>query len=390
MVTQVGGAVTARSVKLLNKIEEPDEPETRDAWWFEIREEIRAHAKCALGPLITFCPVQNDAWHGICCPYLAPGPSSACRGSDVCGDIIWVCPRAQTQTWNVHANCLLQGVGMSRSDRVPGKHDHLQRAVCALRHRHGRPPGPHRHRALRPRCGMCMCVRVGFINLSGYLRSCLLRPCSGVCLCVRMLFIFYLAVSDLSFTMLITIPLGHYVLGYSVARRHARPYCQLLALTLHPRSLPSCDPFRWSERPARLCAWLNNEPNPPIALPSTDIGHQRRSGVCGRAHVTSRRPRHFRQDAGLGHRIGNVGPAEKSAETVCVCTHPLQVCAVLHASFALVRFCCVLFGLAAHSFSEPCMDVLHSHTRTLCPSPSPVLCLTCSALFLRAGHGFLI
>jgi hypothetical protein len=48
MVWQIGGAVTARSVKLLNKIEEPDEPETRDAWWLEIREEIRSHAK-ALG-----------------------------------------------------------------------------------------------------------------------------------------------------------------------------------------------------------------------------------------------------------------------------------------------------------------------------------------------------
>ncbi|XP_072046150.1 C2 domain-containing protein 5-like [Amphiura filiformis] len=40
----VGGVVAARSVKLLDKIHNPDEPETRDAWWTEIRTEIRSHA----------------------------------------------------------------------------------------------------------------------------------------------------------------------------------------------------------------------------------------------------------------------------------------------------------------------------------------------------------
>uniref|UniRef100_A0A8D3DWC1 C2 domain-containing protein 5 n=1 Tax=Scophthalmus maximus TaxID=52904 RepID=A0A8D3DWC1_SCOMX len=38
----------ARSVKLLDRIHNPDEPETRDAWWEEIRQEIKSHAK-ALG-----------------------------------------------------------------------------------------------------------------------------------------------------------------------------------------------------------------------------------------------------------------------------------------------------------------------------------------------------
>uniref|UniRef100_A0A3Q3G1R4 C2 calcium dependent domain containing 5 n=1 Tax=Labrus bergylta TaxID=56723 RepID=A0A3Q3G1R4_9LABR len=40
--------VSARSVKLLDRIHNPDEPETRDAWWEEIRQEIKSHAK-ALG-----------------------------------------------------------------------------------------------------------------------------------------------------------------------------------------------------------------------------------------------------------------------------------------------------------------------------------------------------
>ncbi|XP_061415894.1 C2 domain-containing protein 5 isoform X5 [Lethenteron reissneri] len=44
----VAGVVSARSVKLLDRIHNPEEPETRDAWWAEIRQEIKSHAK-ALG-----------------------------------------------------------------------------------------------------------------------------------------------------------------------------------------------------------------------------------------------------------------------------------------------------------------------------------------------------
>ncbi|XP_070556208.1 C2 domain-containing protein 5-like isoform X2 [Ptychodera flava] len=49
-LVHLGGMVTARSVKLLDRIHNPgrlflsDEPETRDAWWTEIRTEIRSHA----------------------------------------------------------------------------------------------------------------------------------------------------------------------------------------------------------------------------------------------------------------------------------------------------------------------------------------------------------
>ncbi|XP_071807193.1 C2 domain-containing protein 5-like isoform X1 [Asterias amurensis] len=43
-LVHLGGVVTARSVKLLDRIHNPDEPETRDAWWTEIRTEIRSHA----------------------------------------------------------------------------------------------------------------------------------------------------------------------------------------------------------------------------------------------------------------------------------------------------------------------------------------------------------
>lgn len=47
-VVQFGTAVCARSVKLLEKVPNQEEPETRDSWWIELRMEIRSHAR-ALG-----------------------------------------------------------------------------------------------------------------------------------------------------------------------------------------------------------------------------------------------------------------------------------------------------------------------------------------------------
>ncbi|ODN03838.1 C2 domain-containing protein 5 [Orchesella cincta] len=44
-LTHIGGTVTARSVKLLERISNLEEPESRDAWWNEIRMEIRAHCR---------------------------------------------------------------------------------------------------------------------------------------------------------------------------------------------------------------------------------------------------------------------------------------------------------------------------------------------------------
>ncbi|KAI7688250.1 C2 domain-containing protein 5 [Sarcoptes scabiei] len=44
-IANIGGIVSARSVKLLDQINNPDDPETRDAWWTELRKEIRSHKK---------------------------------------------------------------------------------------------------------------------------------------------------------------------------------------------------------------------------------------------------------------------------------------------------------------------------------------------------------
>ncbi|XP_050824745.1 C2 domain-containing protein 5 isoform X2 [Gopherus flavomarginatus] len=48
LVLHVAGPVSARQVNILDLIHNSDEPETRDAWWAEIRQEIKSHAK-ALG-----------------------------------------------------------------------------------------------------------------------------------------------------------------------------------------------------------------------------------------------------------------------------------------------------------------------------------------------------
>ncbi|XP_034253610.1 C2 domain-containing protein 5 isoform X1 [Thrips palmi] len=47
-VQSIGGTVSSRSVKLLERITNLEEPETRDTWWKELRMEVRSHAR-ALG-----------------------------------------------------------------------------------------------------------------------------------------------------------------------------------------------------------------------------------------------------------------------------------------------------------------------------------------------------
>lgn len=44
-ILHLGATVAARSVKLLERVPNPDEPETRDTWWNELRMEIRSHCR---------------------------------------------------------------------------------------------------------------------------------------------------------------------------------------------------------------------------------------------------------------------------------------------------------------------------------------------------------
>ncbi|RWS03486.1 hypothetical protein B4U79_05423 [Dinothrombium tinctorium] len=45
LIQHIGGVVCSRSVKLLDQINNPDDPETRDTWWMELRKEIRSHCR---------------------------------------------------------------------------------------------------------------------------------------------------------------------------------------------------------------------------------------------------------------------------------------------------------------------------------------------------------
>ncbi|XP_022211757.2 C2 domain-containing protein 5 isoform X2 [Drosophila obscura] len=44
-ILHLGATVAASSVKLLERVPNPDEPEVRDSWWTELRMEIRSHAR---------------------------------------------------------------------------------------------------------------------------------------------------------------------------------------------------------------------------------------------------------------------------------------------------------------------------------------------------------
>ena len=47
-VIHLGGMVSSKSVKLLEEVDDREESDAREAWWVEIRQEVRSHAK-ALG-----------------------------------------------------------------------------------------------------------------------------------------------------------------------------------------------------------------------------------------------------------------------------------------------------------------------------------------------------
>jgi hypothetical protein len=62
---RLGGIVSARSVKYLGKLATKlADQETRDSWWLELREEIRAHAQSLQCPFVIgyteSCTIHDD------------------------------------------------------------------------------------------------------------------------------------------------------------------------------------------------------------------------------------------------------------------------------------------------------------------------------------------
>ncbi|CAL8079121.1 unnamed protein product [Orchesella dallaii] len=64
-LTHIGGTVTARSVKLLERISNLEEPESRDAWWNEIRMEIRAHCRAFGCTVVVGYEEHTTMWLGF-------------------------------------------------------------------------------------------------------------------------------------------------------------------------------------------------------------------------------------------------------------------------------------------------------------------------------------
>lgn len=74
-VSVTGGTVSSRSVKLLERITNLEEPETRDAWWTEIRMEVRSHAR-ALGCNVVLGYSENTSICDDVCVLSASGTAA--------------------------------------------------------------------------------------------------------------------------------------------------------------------------------------------------------------------------------------------------------------------------------------------------------------------------
>jgi hypothetical protein len=75
MLLNIGGLVAAHSVKLLDRINNPDEPETRDAWWNEIRNEMRSHARAMGCNAVVGYSESTSIWYvfNVVCSQVSAG-----------------------------------------------------------------------------------------------------------------------------------------------------------------------------------------------------------------------------------------------------------------------------------------------------------------------------
>ena len=58
--------VSTRAVRLLDKIDDPTDPQTRDEWWTDIREEIRSHARSLGCNAVVGYIESTSIWENIC------------------------------------------------------------------------------------------------------------------------------------------------------------------------------------------------------------------------------------------------------------------------------------------------------------------------------------
>lgn len=62
MYLETGGLVSSRSVKLLERISNLEEPESRDAWWKEVRMEVRSHARALACNVVIGYKEETSIW----------------------------------------------------------------------------------------------------------------------------------------------------------------------------------------------------------------------------------------------------------------------------------------------------------------------------------------
>lgn len=74
-ILHLGSTVAARSVKLLERVPNPDEPEIRDSWWTELRMEIRSHAR-ALGCNVVLGYLEETTISDDACVLSATGTAA--------------------------------------------------------------------------------------------------------------------------------------------------------------------------------------------------------------------------------------------------------------------------------------------------------------------------
>ncbi|KAL0275999.1 UNVERIFIED_CONTAM: hypothetical protein PYX00_003686 [Menopon gallinae] len=74
-IQHLGGTVNARSVKLLERITNLEEPETRDAWWTELRMEVRSHTR-AMGCNVVIGYSENTSICDDVCVLSASGTAA--------------------------------------------------------------------------------------------------------------------------------------------------------------------------------------------------------------------------------------------------------------------------------------------------------------------------
>lgn len=58
----IGGLVSSKSVKLLERISNLEEPEGRDSWWTEIRMEVRSHARALACNVVIGYKEETSIW----------------------------------------------------------------------------------------------------------------------------------------------------------------------------------------------------------------------------------------------------------------------------------------------------------------------------------------